>query len=314
VRDRVPQAGRLVAALVCVCIAAAAGLAQAADAELESLVVGPSACPRPEMVLAELATLLPPERLSARLRALPATPAVELIDLGAPFQVVVGGKVREYRDEAHDCAQRARVAAVFVAMTIDPASIVAPPPAPPAPVAAVASPEQPPALPGARFGVGAAIDAGVGSPDPVAQGGLDLRLTVGRRPVAFVAGALLLWPVDTTVGGVRVHQSRLPIDAGVRLNFAGQRFAAYADLGLCAAVLSETALDLAAANGRTTIELGARGALGFRTGTARFAWFGALHAELMPRPAEIYALPQGVAGRTPYVWIGASAGALIGFL
>jgi hypothetical protein len=266
------------------------------------------------MVLSELATLLPPERLGARLRALTAAPAVELIDLGAPFQVVVAGKVREYRDDARDCTQRARVAAVFVAMTIDPASIVAPPPAPPPPVAVVA-PTQPTAVaPRARFGVGAAIDAGVGSPDPVAQGGLDLRLTVGRRPVAFVAGALLLWPVDTTIGGVRLHQSRFPIDAGVRLNFAGQRFAAYADLGLCAAVLSETALDLAAANARTTIELGARGALGVRYGAARVAWFGALHAELLPRPAEIYALPQGVAGRTPYVWIGASAGALVGFL
>lgn len=314
-RDRVPQAGRLVAALVCVCVCVGAGRAQAADAELDALVVGPSACPRPEMVLAELATLLPPERLNARLRALTATPAVELIDLGVPFQVVVGGKaggkVREYRDEARDCTQRARVAAVFVAMTIDPASIVAPPPPP---VAVVSPAETAPVPPGARFGVGAAIDAGVGSRDPVAQGGLDLRLAVGRRTVAFVAGALLLWPVDTTIGGVRLRQSRFPIDAGVRLNLASRRLAAYADLGVCAAVLSETALDLAAANARTTIELGARGALGVRYGAARVAWFGALHAELLPRPAEIYALPQGVAGRTPYVWIGASAGALVGFL
>ena len=92
--------------------------------ELESLVAGASSCPRPDLVLAELATLLPPDRLGARLRALPGTPAVvELVDLGVPFQVIVAGRVREYRDEARDCVHRARVAAVFVALTIDPASL-----------------------------------------------------------------------------------------------------------------------------------------------------------------------------------------------
>jgi hypothetical protein len=140
-------------------------------------------------------------------------------------------------------------------------------------------------------------------------------MTVGRRSVGVVAGVLLLWPVDATVGGVRLHQSRLPIDAGVRLNLAAGRGAAYADLGLSATLLFETALDLAAAaNRQTAVELGARGALGFRLGTSRLAWFGAVHATLVPVPAEIYALPQGVAGHTPYVWIGASAGALVGFL
>ena len=303
-----PRPVRFVAALVCV--AAAAGRAHAADPDLEALVGGPSTCPRAELVLAELATLLPPDRLSTRLRALTGTPAVELIDLGAPFQVVVGGRVREYRDEARDCAQRARVAAVFVAMTIDPASIAAPPPPPPPPPPAAA----PGAPPGARLGVAAAVDSGLGSSGVVVQGGLDLRLAAGRRPVAFVAGALLLWPVDTTVGGVRLHETRFPIDAGVRLERPTGGGAAYADLGLHASVLSVTATDLATANSRTTIELGARAALGMRFGGARLAWFAAAHAVLVPAPAAIYALPQGVAGHTPYVWIGGSAGAAMGFL
>jgi hypothetical protein len=120
--------------------------------------------------------LLPPERLT-RACARAAAPAVELVDLGAPFQVVVGGRVREYRDEARDCAQRARVAAVFVAMTIDPASIAAPPPPPPPPPPAAA----PGAPPGARLGVAAAVDSGLGSSGVVVQGGLDLRLAAGRR-------------------------------------------------------------------------------------------------------------------------------------
>jgi len=318
VRDRVlPSVTRLVVAAVSVVIAP--GHAGAAEPpELESLVAGASSCPRPDLVLAELATLLPPDRLAARLRAYSGTPAVvELVDLGIPFQVIVAGRVREYRDEARDCVHRARVAAVFVALTIDPVFVAAaapPPVAPPPPPTVVEPMPAPVTPPRARVDVAAAIDAGVGSTDRVAQAGAALRLAIGRGRLAFVAGGIALWPVDTTVGGVRLHQWRLPFDAGVRVNLAGRNLAPYAEVGLCAAVLSETALDLAAANSRTAVEIGARAAFGVRVGASRFAPFAALHAELIPSPPEIYALPQGVAGHTPYLWIGASAGASMGLL
>ena len=320
VRDRVlPSVTRLVAAAASVVLAP--GLAGAAEPpELESLVGGPSSCPRPDLVLAELATLLPPDRLGARLRALPGTPAViDLVDVGVGFQVIVAGRVREYRDEARDCVHRARVAAVFVALTIDPAFVAAaaPPPVAP-PVLAAPAPMVLPTpveqAPRARVDVAAALDAGVGSADRVAQAGAAVRLTIGRGPLAFVAGAIALWPVDTSVGGVRLHQWRLPFDAGVRASFTRRPFATYADVGLCAAVLTETALDLAAASSRSAIEFGARAALGARVGGTDFAPFAALHVELIPTPAAIYALPQGVAGHTPYLWIGVSAGASIGLL
>jgi hypothetical protein len=317
VPDRLLRTTCLVVATLVGVFLIATGRADAAtDPDLESLIAGSSTCPRPDLVLAELATLLPPDRLGPRLHAVAAAPAVELVDLGAPFQVVVAGHVREYRDDARDCTQRARVAAVFVAMTIDPAAIAAAPPAPPpAPVATIAAPPSlPPPPPAGRLDVAAALDAGVGTADRVAHGGLALRLTVGRERLAFAAGALALWPVDTSIGGVRLRQWRLPIDAGVRLQRGGQRFAPYAELGLLAAVLSETAFQLETSSGRTTIELGARGALGVRMGASRFAPFAALHAELIPSPPEIYALPAGVAGHTPWFWIGASAGASLGFL
>jgi hypothetical protein len=321
VRDRVlPSVARLVAAAASVIVIAPGHAGAAEPPELESLVAGASSCPRPDLVLAELATLLPPDRLGARLRAYAGTSAVvELVDLGVPFQVIVAGRVREYRDEARDCVHRARVAAVFVALTIDPAFVAAAAPAPvatpPPPPPTVVEPMPAPATaPRARFDLAAAIDAGVGSADRVAQAGAALRLTIGRGRLAFAAGAIALWPVDTTVGGVRLHQWRLPFDAGVRVNLAGRNLAPYAEVGLCAAVLSESAPDLATANRRTAVEIGARAAFGVRVGASRFAPFAALHAELIPYPAAIYALPQGVAGHTPYLWIGASAGVSIGFL
>lgn len=330
VRERLLRKSCLAAAITFATVACGGSAAMAqggaatpdvpVPADLESLIAGSSACPRPDIVRAELATLLPPDRLGPRLRALPGPPpVVEIVDLGVPFHVIVAGRVRAYRDEARDCTHRARVAAVFVALTIDPAFIAAAPPAPPAappppPVIVSAAPPAPPPPETARLDLAAAVDAGVGSADRVAQGGLAARLTLGRGRLAFVAGAIALVPVDTAIGGVRLHQWRLPVDAGVRANLTGRGFAPYAELGLCAAVVSETAQDLVAGNSRTAVELGARAAFGVRVGASRFAPFAALHAELIPSPAEIYALPRGVAGHTPYLWIGASAGASIGLL
>ena len=318
VRDRLHRAARLAVAILAG--AAAPGRAgAAAEPDLAPLIAGASTCPRPDLVLAELAMLLPPERLGPRLRALAGPPpVVELVDLGVPFQVVVAGRVREYRDERRDCTHRARVAAVFVALTIDPASIAmpSPPPPPPATVSEAAPPPAPmPPPAGLRLDVAAALDAGVGSADRVAHPGVALRLALGRGPLAFVAGAIALLPVDTSVGGVSLRQWRLPFDAGIRASLGGGRFASYGELGLGAAVVSETARDLASGGSGTAVEIGARAAVGVRTnGASRFAPFVALHAELIPSPAEIYALPRGAAGHTPYVWIGASAGATVAFL
>jgi hypothetical protein len=173
----------------------------------------------------------------------------------------------------------------------------------------------PPPRAGARIDLGAAVDAGVGSPDRVAQGGAAARLTIGRGRLAFAAGAIALLGVDTSVGGVRLHQWRLPFDAGVRAHFVErQGWAPYGEIGLAAAIVSVTALDLAAAQRRTAVELGARAALGARAGASRLAPFAALHVELIPSPPEIWALPQGVAGHTPYFWIGASAGLSMGLV
>ena len=306
VRDRLHRAACLAVAIVC--FAAAPGRAGAApEPALASLIAGASTCPRPDLVLSELAMLLPPERLGPRLRALAGpAPVVELIDLGIPFQVVVAGRVREYRDERRDCTHRARVAAVFVALTIDPASIAMPPP-PPVTVSEATPASAPPAR--ARLDVAAALDAGVGTTDRVAHPGAAVRLALGRGRIAFAAGASALLPVDTSVGGVNLRQWRLPFDAGIRASFGAGRVASYGELGLGAAVVSETARDLVSADSRTGLEIGARAAFGVRVGASRFAPFAALHAALIPSPAEIYALPRGAAGHTPYLWIGASAGA-----
>ena len=287
---------------------------------------GPSTCPRPDAVWAELVTLVPRDRLEARLGAVGRsgqTPVVEIVDLGIPYRIMAAGQTREYRDESRDCAYRARISAVFVALAIDPAQLaMAPPPVPVVPPAPpvvrtpppIFPPPTPPVFPAARLDLGATALYGVGPDDRVGQVGAELRWSGGRHRLGPEAGVLALLPVDNTVGGVRLRQWRLPIDAGVRARVLGPRFERYGELSLSAALLSERALDLVSPKSQTAVELGLRAGIGVHAARGRFAPFAALSAELVPLPPAVFALPAGTLGRTPLLWIGATAGLSLSFL
>ena len=292
-----------------------------APLDASSVIGGPSTCPRPDAVWSELLTLVPPERLGARLRTATRgkTPLVEIVDLGVPYRILAAGQVREYRDDSRDCAYRARIAAVFVALAIDPAQL-ATMPTPAAPAAAPPLPQTAPPpfddlqSPRARLDLGATVVGGLGPEDHVGQVGAELRWSAGRHRFGPEAGVTALLPVDNTVGGVRLRQWRLPIDAGLRARSAGPRFERYGELGVSAALLSERALDLATSRSQTGIEIGLRLAVGVHASHARFAPFAALSGELVPAPPAIFALPAGTVGHTPLFWIGATAGLSLGFL
>ena len=283
-----------------------------------SAIGGPSACPRPDAVWAELVTLVPHERLAARLGAVAGgqTPVVEIVDLGVRYRVLAAGQVREYQDESHDCAYRARIAAVFVALALDPAELAPPPPPPVAPVPPPPPVVTPPAElpPAARLDLGATVLGGVGPDDRVGQLGLELRWSGGHHAIGPEAGAMALLPVDNTVGGVRLRQRRVPVDAGVRVRSAGPRVERYGELSVAAALISERALDLANPRSQTALELGLRAAVGVHATRGRLAPFAALSAELVPWPPSVFALPAGTVGHTPLLWIGATAGASLSFL
>lgn len=284
-------------------------------ADPAAIIAGSSLCPRPDEVWSALETLMPRERLEARARErLRSALPVEIVDLGVPYRVIAAGRVREYRDEARDCAQRARVAAVFVALALDPAEFtveIAPPAAPPEsrPPQAVTPP--PPAARAARFELGAIVQAAPAtSGDGAKTGGLALRAALGRGALALVAGASALAPGDLDAGGQRVRQWRLPADIGVRGTLPGRQIELSGEVGLAAAWLTERALDVVTARSRSAFELGARVAavVRFRP-AARLAPFVAVHAEAIPSPAALYVLPRGVVGHTPSLWIGLTAGA-----
>ena len=277
---------------------------------------GTSSCPGPDAVWAELVTLIPHDRLKARLAAIaPAGhPAAEIVDLGESYRILAAGQARDYRDASRDCASRARVAAVFTALSIDPADLSPAEPSPaklsPAPPP-VTTPEAP--RPVARLDLGVTAEVGFETGDRGAGVGVELRCSGGRRSVGPQAGVTALLPVDNTIGRIRVRQWRLPLDVGLRANASGPRLERYIELGVAAALLSERALDLVSPKSQTTIEVGLRLGMGIHAAHARVAPFAALSAELVPRPPAVFALPAGTVGHTPYLWIGATAGLSLGF-
>ena len=92
-----------------------------------------SGCPTREAVAAALSPAL--AHIRPNLDPLPSD--FRLADLGDAFEVTVGRQVQRYADAARDCAERARVAAVFVALAMNPPSLEPPRPAPPVPPPAV---------------------------------------------------------------------------------------------------------------------------------------------------------------------------------
>lgn len=281
-----------------------------------SMVIGGSSlCPRPEDVWRELGTLVPSERLAQRLAeaAGPTTP-VQIFDLGVPYRVIAAGRVREYRDETRDCAHRARVAAVFVALALDPPVASSEPALPiPPPLGAVA-PSAAPAPGLAHLDVGGGGDAGIGPDGHVVQATAVLRLTLGRGVWSFLFGVAGSIPADTSVGGLRVRQWRLPADIGVRARLVGGEVTLYGEAGVAVAWLSARALDLNANETHAGFEVGAFAGVGLRfLPSARLGPFVALRSEFVPSPPGILALPRGIVGHTPALWLGATAGAAIDF-
>ena len=285
-------------------------------------VAGASLCPLPNAVWQELVTLVPPDHLITRLRESGKEGASIVVeDLGGTFRVSVLDKVRAYREDARDCAYRAKEAALFAALIIDPTALLntalcqqppcapAPTPAPPARVEETA-PSAAPHWPFVRLEISPTLVSGLGVQARAWHLGAALRIALGSGSFAAVLGAAALWPAQTNIGGLRLREWRLPVDLGVRGTLMGTWVDFYGEIGLAFALLSERGLDLATARSPTGMELGARASVGARLARrAGFTPFVSVQTELFPDPPSVSALPQGVAGPTPRVWIGACVGA-----
>jgi len=264
-------------------------------------------CPAREAVIAALRPVFGDE-------ALRATPGVSRVsDLGDRFEVVARGQSRQYADAGRDCAERARVAAVFITLAVKPPMFAVraeagPPPAP----GLVASREPAGAAAAAiwaRFGAGARVDGGSGGGPTAVTSGVELHGAIGRGSLGVVASAGILAPIESRLSSVVIRQQRFPCAVGVVGRRALWQLEGALSAGLALVPFTLRAEGLASPRPATRLDAGARLALELRV--RRASWlspFAELHAEYFPRSYAVDVDPLGNVGATGRFWFGAALG------
>jgi hypothetical protein len=278
-----------------------------------------TACPTPAQIVTVLRRLLPRTKVTAE--SGPAAPADAAIkDEGSQYRVSIAGQEREFVDHARQCAERARHAAVFVALVLDPPMIPEPYDAPPAPPVA-APPSLPPAErtapPPRAPATLPALDLTLGGVLQVAPSAGERRATVATGAMAWVRakrGLHLALGAGVLRGafefdGVVADAWWVPIHMAAGMSFESDRWEGGAELGPSVGILSVLARDLAQAQNQLRLEWGARGAAFSRFWLSKnIALY--LSAEALVRPSRYTLLidPEGQVGLTPVLWLGGSAG------
>jgi hypothetical protein len=161
-------------------------------------------CPTREAVAAALS----PALVHIRPNADPLPSDFRTVDLGDAFEVTASGQAQRYADAARDCAERARVAAVFVALAMNPPSLEAPrPPTPPPPVVQPPPPPPPPEGGWLFLGLAARLDGAVGGGGEATSGataGGEIDVAFGRGSFGVEATAGAMTATENTVVSVQV--------------------------------------------------------------------------------------------------------------
>jgi hypothetical protein len=294
------------------------------------------ACPSRDSIEVAVQSLLGKSQLSSEELNL-----VEVSDLGDRYVIKVKGRVREYTDETRDCAKRARVAAVFVALTVAPPDIGAPDegsspktdisqpePAPQASTlspAAAAPPIQPvstPAVtrptrlpqswtPGAEIGVSASMAPR--SDRTLFDMGGQFEFLFTSPQWGLVLGANIPTSSTLMLESIRIQQSRYSALLGLRFNLHTEQLRGALDICAMSALLRLRQLDLPSANTSSNVESGLHvGTTWALSGRLISPYVGG-YAELVPATIPIAVEPRGVVGHSSAVWLGLSAGVALGW-
>jgi hypothetical protein len=267
-------------------------------------------CPTREAVAAALS----PALVHIRPNVDPLAADFRLADLGDAFEVTAGGQVQRYADVARDCTERARVAAVFVALAMNPLSLEAPPPPPPVPPLAIQPSPPPPERERSWLSVGVAarVDGAVGADNDATAGvtgGGELDVVVGRGSFGIEATAGVVTPTHNTIAAVEVSQQRFPCSLSAAFR---RRAGAHLELGaavgaaLTPFTLHGQGLDMTLPV--TRLDAGARVKLELRVTGPTLEPFANLHVEYFPRTYEIAVAPLGNIGTTAPLQLGLSVG------
>jgi hypothetical protein len=272
-------------------------------------------CPTPGQVSGLLAPLLPGSRISATSGSASADD-VTLSDDGPSFRVVAAGQERSFVDPVRECLDRARHAAVFVALALDPPAIstTSTTPKPPASERPEPPIEPLPRRPASHLDLelgglllSAPGSAGRSATRPIgiaarARWGRELGVTGG---VAFLPGELAFRTVDTRL-------LWFPLDLGVELNIRSASLEIGGELGPAVTVFGILGENLVGARRQWRADVGGRAALKGRAWiNGSFGLFASAQVSAFARPYDLKVDPAGQGsdvGATPWLWWGGSIG------
>lgn len=269
-------------------------------------IVGDSkGCPSPEAVALRLRALVPGVRVAIGAVPGPRRSTVLLWNEAQQYSVTVAGHERVIDGQRQSCDERARAAAVVVALALFPPTAPPPPTEPRQPPASSAPPAIRAAAKPARarwsFEASALFDGAPGSSggySPAA--GVALRALVGGGRWSGGLGVGAVAWASAVYGALAVRTRRFPLDVSARVTWPAGPVAIALDAGLYFGIVGFSAPGLAERTDATRLELGARFAATLRVPLGR-RWAPFLSTELfaIPRPFELSFAPAGPVGESP---------------
>jgi hypothetical protein len=259
---------------------------------------------------------------------------IRVNDLGTHFTITVNGKTRDYADNARDCTERARIAAVFVGLTLAPPDIAganepnvtvgpadstdtkpsalppvqtAPAPSPSAPAPPVRKQPTNDLAAHVEIGAKAAYDPGHG------QGNFGALARFGATHAHW--GASLGFDVPARAAfelqGVRVQQSRYTADVALRHSWIHESLALRVDFGPSLTWLQLRQVEAPTAERVTRWVPGLRAGALLLLGQHRISPFFGADVAFVPFRIPIIVEPEGTVGHVSSVWLGAILGVAI---
>jgi hypothetical protein len=258
-----------------------------------------SDCPRLSEVVAALGQVVTADVAQA------AASEIVIRDLGSSWQIEVRARASSYAEPARNCAERARVAAVFAALALDP------PDRDDGPELDTSATRATPTARPLSFAVQVAplLALVAGANLPLGAGG-QVRFTVSGEHLGFALGAeaAIFSKLDASKYGASITRSAFDLSA--RASWSPGRVGFAAELGPYLAHLRVRGADLYESRSSNHVDAGARAALivGLR---GRWAPFLSAEATFSARRLDLRTEPSGTLSRVPPLWFGLSAGAAL---
>lgn len=271
------------------------------------------ACPDGETVAHELLPLL--DRWVFSESAELSQEVVRVVDHGGQMEVSALGDVRTVSDPANDCQERARVAAVFIALRLEPAQVpkdeppLSRPEAEGADPAFPLSPQEPLKI---EITLGGLVERSLHGPVGWTGGPL-LGFGLSKSGVLGYFSAGITSRSEIEAEHVALRFQRIPLDFGMGYSLSRGSWTLTPLLSVAADYFRVRAHKLEDARAQGRLDVGPRFSLRLTRHLGPVRVFGAARAAWFPRDYAVGVEPLGEVMRTPRLWFGVSAGLVFDF-